>query len=372
VLSKNNGRVCSDCGKNMGPEHDQYTQCPSFQRSQVRSSSSVGDGERPGDHLQNEIAERMEDVRKALADDGGAGGGMPPAASGVGAADSDGPRRSRADVDTEIARARECGERPQFVGWNFSGAQLEGLDLSNANLAGANLSGANLSGVNLKFAYLSDANLSDANLAGANLANTNLTRANVTNADLTNANLSSANMRLIDLQGANLTEAQATYGFLSDANLADANLERADFQHANLFGANLCGATVKRANLTHANLEEAGLVGVVVVDDPAQYRAELLAAAAQDEWNRVDGELVYDGMIDLPLYRHHPEDDIPADEFERHRRAAIADLNDGVIFARETDNHTLLDRAMRRHARRFGAYDTSVRERLHGLLDVDK
>ena len=98
-----------------------------------------------------------------------------------------------------------------WIGWDFSGANLSNANLSNANLSNANLSNANLSNVNLSYANLIGVDLSYANLSGA---------------DLIGANLSGA-----DLIGANLCISFSGFIFncaiFSQADLRNANLSNA-------------------------------------------------------------------------------------------------------------------------------------------------
>jgi len=73
---------------------------------------------------------------------------------------------SNADLSGELVQFR-CGNGPELVPANLSGANLSGANLENANLKGANLENADLRGANLKGANLENANLKGANIDGA-------------------------------------------------------------------------------------------------------------------------------------------------------------------------------------------------------------
>jgi len=60
---------CPDCGKRMGRRHDSYTQCPSYQRRQVRDNDNgdVTAEERREDALTDDVIDRMDDVDELVA-----------------------------------------------------------------------------------------------------------------------------------------------------------------------------------------------------------------------------------------------------------------------------------------------------------------
>jgi len=57
--------VCPSCGKQRGPTHDQYTQCPDVAAKAVRASSPTGN--RPDQITSDDVAARNAAVREQLA-----------------------------------------------------------------------------------------------------------------------------------------------------------------------------------------------------------------------------------------------------------------------------------------------------------------
>jgi hypothetical protein len=168
--------------------------------------------------------------------------------------DAEGNRKTRAELDTILAKHR------RWVEW-FRGSYLPVFptDTAHVDLSGADLSWAYLKNANLYMADFEETKLRFADLEGADLFNVDLRRADLYKADLRRAKLIFAQLDSADLLEADLKGADLSTANLRGAYLNGANLYIADLTGANLVGAHLGDADFGGTNLKYTRFEPVSL-----------------------------------------------------------------------------------------------------------------
>ena len=146
---------------------------------------------------------------------------------------------SHEQEDNSIGITLEKGVKE---GVAFHYADLRLIDLVNLNLAGADFMGANFTG----------ADLSNVNLAGSCLAGTNFTGTYLTDVNLSKTNL--AWSKLIDV-------------YLENSDFTGANLSGARFARTCLAGTKLTGAKYREATLEKGLLQIGGKKWPILIFD---------------------------------------------------------------------------------------------------------
>lgn len=150
----------------------------------------------------------------------------------------------------------------QFIGADFSGAQLQGLKLACFSLRGVILDGADLTGARLIQVDLSGASLREArldrtvfqlvNAAGASFTKAQCKRAFWEQVNLSGTDLAGANLRETMLRGCNFERSRLDDAELSRSKLIYSNCGDASFRNASLMWANTVGSSFMQADFVGA------------------------------------------------------------------------------------------------------------------------